>query len=905
MRNPRLTFVPGALSLVAAFFGCGVTPPAQSIMNPVVSAIPVEPTESFALDAIADQTIAVRWDFGEGEGLGDWTLEAPSDTRVSQLPDGIRISSSARTVKLTTDGPAETSQIEEFLVTVRGLNRERISLNWSSPLNGDDRVSSVSTDTSVREPNGTAVYRLAVGTNLNWPGSSDRLEVEIQMPPIGQLELQEIVAMSLVVREEKMIRAQSRPWRIDAHHEVRSGFVAFPDHQRRLLVPTDEDQTQLSLGASLLTPHQTARFSAWLDTANDRRIQLFSKEIGWSDGWVDIRADIPVMAGDADSYVVLNVDHTGHKGEEPIVGVWSNPRFLVTENRGNLPNVVLISIDTLRSDRMSIYGYHRPTTPHLDDWCSRHGASIFENAFAPAPWTLPSHVSMLTGLDPISHGINYNNPADSSLNMLAERLKEQSYSTVAFTGGGFVHPQWGFAQGFDQYGYYAASMGYEDELESNVTKALAWLDNNADQRFFMFFHTYEVHNPFRPRAPFYDQFSNLPRGYALKLNVLDPLPEEGFLARRSFSLLTPGGHEPVEPIPEEFKSLASDLYDAGVAYTDLHLGRLLDRLDTIAIDHPTIFVVTSDHGEMLGEHGLINHSCLYDENLRIPLILVDSESDDYATRRLKHVVSLVDVVPTILEKLGVRSNAPLDGQPLLSEMDDAADHRLVWSYVPATNYGVALMGSNGSKYMLRNHIWDSNQEKEELFDLAADPGEQVNLRDEPSHRVVLSESRRAVVERFDAVDRGVHFRIQSSADGDGLRIKISNPGLNVATLKTHHLVRNRFFWDSESVIGHIPPGETQLFWSETPISTPLSIAVTEGPETPATLFKFELSQTEAPMGVFASANGWIKTQDVLSIPDTTSAIVVTPHAPKTLAGQGENTIDPLLQKQLEALGYVQ
>jgi choline-sulfatase len=348
------------------------------------------------------------------------------------------------------------------------------------------------------------------------------------------------------------------------------------------------------------------------------------------------------------------------------------------------PNVVIVSIDTLRADRVGAYGSRLGATPNLDRLAAR--GAVFENAFTTAPLTLSAHASLFSGLWPFHHGARVNG-ADSiaaDVPLLAERMRSAGLATGAVVGSLVLRSQTGLARGFDSY---------DDQFEENrgraerdwnarrsgdeiVDRAAAWLDSVGSRRFFLWVHLYDPHAPYDPPAPYREQFAGRP-------------------------------------------------YDGGVAYADACLGRLVARLDSTGRLGKTILLVTGDHGESLGEHGESTHGVfLYDATLRVPLVLVDPQAP--RARRISTPVSLADVAPTLAEAAGL-SSAPADGaslRPLIAGMKTARHRVYAESVYPAAllNWSpVFAVRSERSKYI--------QAPRAELFDLASDPGEKVNLFD--------------------------------------------------------------------------------------------------------------------------------------------------------------------------------
>jgi choline-sulfatase len=347
-------------------------------------------------------------------------------------------------------------------------------------------------------------------------------------------------------------------------------------------------------------------------------------------------------------------------------------------------SVLIVSIDTLRADRVGAYGSQLGATPNLDRLASR--GAVFENAFTTAPLTLPAHASLFSGLWPFHHGARVNG-ADSiasDVPLLAERMRAAGMRTGAVVGSLVLRSQTGLSRGFESY---------DDRFEENrarvqrdwnarrrgdevVDRAAAWLDSVGTGRFFLWVHLYDPHAPYDPPEPFRSRF-------------------------------------------------AASRYDAGVAYADACLGRLIARLDSTAKLSNTVLLVTGDHGESLGEHGESTHGVfLYDATLRVPLILVDPRQ--HGARRISAPVSLADVAPTLAEVADL-SSVPADGSSLaslLAGIESARHPVYAESVYPAAllNWSpVFAVRSQRSKYI--------QAPRPELFDLASDAGEKVNLFD--------------------------------------------------------------------------------------------------------------------------------------------------------------------------------
>ena len=417
------------------------------------------------------------------------------------------------------------------------------------------------------------------------------------------------------------------------------------------------------------------------------------------------------------------------------------------------PDIALIVIDTLRADRMSLYGNPQNTTPRIDAWAARAGI-VFERALAAAPWTLPSHASLFSGLLAERHGANLKERLPEDLPLLAERLREHGYETVAITGGGYLHPHWGFGRGFDEFHHAGdGDSGSKGALDTYVELAKQRLARRSSAPFFLFFHTYEVHPPLVRRSPYFGRFSPERREFSIAIQRPGRAPDDGYREQASLLIggFLPGRSQGIE--------LIRDVYDSNVAYTDERIGELLETLE--ASKRPTLIVLTSDHGEMLGEHGLADHFSLYEENLRVPLVIATTPRSE--PRRVPGQVRLIDVTPTLMDLVGITADPSLDGVSLRPFLEGSAGARgrEAWSYAGESNYGIALQLLDGRSYLYDDTAWVGG--REELYDRVRDPRQWQNLA--PTTREV----------------EGLRVRVEEhlAATLPGLRLRLRNPGPGV------------------------------------------------------------------------------------------------------------------------------
>ncbi|HYV85102.1 MAG TPA: sulfatase-like hydrolase/transferase [Patescibacteria group bacterium] len=321
----------------------------------------------------------------------------------------------------------------------------------------------------------------------------------------------------------------------------------------------------------------------------------------------------------------------------------------------------MVVCDTVRADHVSGDGYARPTTPEIDA-LGRDGA-VYLDAYTPSPWTLPAHASLFTGLYPSSHGADSGHlQLDPSLPLLARRLHDAGYRTLAYVENPWVGKEYGFDAGFDTFDeIWRGVRGTEEDMgAARVSKAveswLAWRDDNPDARrqpFFIFINYFEAHLPYNPPAEERSKFLRPAAG----MSAADRDARVERLRRFKHpeevkQILGVGSLEPAD------FAILSDLYDGEIAYVDRHVGEVAGLLRRRGLLDRTVVAVTSDHGEMLGEHGLMDHKLnLYEPVLRVPMVLRYPPAIAPGLR-VESPVMLQDLYPTLLSLAGVDQGAP-------------------------------------------------------------------------------------------------------------------------------------------------------------------------------------------------------------------------------------------------------
>lgn len=431
-----------------------------------------------------------------------------------------------------------------------------------------------------------------------------------------------------------------------------------------------------------------------------------------------------------------------------LAAVLASP-FIVLPNRdprpaaaAASPNIILISIDSLRADHLHAYGYPRETSPNLDRLAAE--GARFETVMSPTSWTLPSHMTLLTSLPPELHGVTTQRlRLRSDIDTLPARLQRAGYDTAGIVSATYLDGLFGFSRGFDEYDDYtllhAASERSRNEISSPqlAQRSIDWLERRTrhpDGRpFFLFVHMFDVHYDYNPPLPFDRMFDPTYRG-AVDGDV-------GSVRRNMPS--------------RDLQHLVA-LYDGEIAWVDVHIGEILTALRQLRLDGNTIVAVTADHGEEFFDHGAQGHDkTLYDEVLHVPLI-VRYPGHIAAGRVISGQVRLMDVGLTLLDLAGVRVRPP--SRP--SEATSLAT--LLLAPTGAAPTLPAFGDLRGSFASIRTGnaklIRDLRTHREELYDLLTDPHE---LHDLSHERVVQFDRLRGCL---------THWRERAKASGETIEL---------------------------------------------------------------------------------------------------------------------------------------
>jgi arylsulfatase A-like enzyme len=432
--------------------------------------------------------------------------------------------------------------------------------------------------------------------------------------------------------------------------------------------------------------------------------------------------------------------------------------------RAGAPNVLLITLDTVRAQSLSLYGYDRPTSPELQRWAKK--GVTFRNALSPSSWTLPSHASLFTGHYCHELTAGWREPLGHDCRTLAEALRERGYHTAGFVGNTrFVSEETGLTRGFVHYEDYGHRPGdfvnsatllskplgrplvrmgldYYDvpgrkSAEEVNEEFLGWLSGRGgDRPFFAFLNYLDAHDPYLPRTPFEAEFGPPLSG------------QDQFLMSKWWPVVK-------QDLGEEYVDAAVRAYDHCIAYLDHHIGRLLDELQRRGALDNTLVIITADHGEQFGEHGCFIHAnSLYRQVVHVPLVIVYPGKVPAGTV-VKEPVTLRDVPATVMDLLEADPEFPGGSLAACWRSDDAGPgpSPVICSVFPAPEdwakpdhgtsplaRGTLISLVHEGHYYIRNLVDDT----EEVFDLHGDPEDRHDLAATPEGKEVRRQCREAL-----------------------------------------------------------------------------------------------------------------------------------------------------------------
>ncbi len=549
-------------------------------------------------------------------------------------------------------------------------------------------------------------------------------------------------------REDEFIELESKVWPSEqialdgetrrAIHSPLSSEVVFP-----LELPRD---AELSFSPALLTEHRVARarvdFRAKV-SFEGREIEVYRRELRVEDenAWHDARVDLGAWSGKSVT-LTLSAEPSSTGESVPwasrVRPVWGEPsiRPRLTSPLGpaERPSFILLLVDTLRADYLGAYGFEGEISPNLDRLAAE--SVLFESAFSSAPWTKPSVATLFTSLPPSVHGVTGMGKAtwlgEGSLTQvlpaeaetMAERFQSAGYRTAAFVANPLVSPRHGYSQGFELF----KRVRHSSFLLASARK---WLDENASGRsapFFLYLHVMDVHGPYKASRPDFEAvLREIDRGESRTLTEEEFAQIPKYMRGIEFASIEER---------RRFDTWRAG-YGGGVRAFDRTVGPFVDELRASGLLDRAYFVLTSDHGEELLEHGGWNHgNNLYDHQLHVPLFIRTPLARE-AGRRVSSLVSLIDLMPTLTTLAGIEASPGILGRDLAAALRGAGPP-------PAAAVFAESVNGNPRTFSVRTLsqklVWDEKRATIELYDLALDPAECCDRSSEDRDSVAMLKS---------------------------------------------------------------------------------------------------------------------------------------------------------------------
>ncbi|MHA1272429.1 MAG: sulfatase-like hydrolase/transferase, partial [Promethearchaeota archaeon] len=389
-----------------------------------------------------------------------------------------------------------------------------------------------------------------------------------------------------------------------------------------------------------------------------------------------------------------------------------------------------------RADHLGCYGYNRNTSPNLDEFAK--DSILFLNAFSQSHWTLPTHMSMFTSLYPSSHEIYLNRRLDKNIKTLPQILRKNGYQCYGFVSHLRLSPNYGYSRGFDYYIYKEYDRWKEQATaEDIILKTIKYLNENCHRNNFIFLHFFDIHSPYIPSNNYYLKFNPIYRG-----KITGRERDLDLFQKPLKNIFT----KPLNYIPKrDFEHIVA-LYDGEILHLDELLGMLFDKLKHLNIYDDSLIIITADHGEELFDHENMGHNTIYDEIIKIPLMIKLPSSFNISGMKIHHLVQgNIDLYPTILDLAEISIPSSIQGKtlvPLINKekfpeyqhVNEVFSERVSnWNL---QEYGIAIRTLK-YKYIYTTHFditkftnFKREDEIKELYDLTNDPLEKNNISEE-------------------------------------------------------------------------------------------------------------------------------------------------------------------------------
>jgi arylsulfatase A-like enzyme len=578
-------------------------------------------------------------------------------------------------------------------------------------------------------------------------------------------------------------------------------------------------------------------------------------------------------------------------------------------------NVVLIGVDTLRRDHVGCYGYERPTTANIDRLAA--GGVLFEDAVSQSPWTLPSFCTIHTSLYPTQHGAGgfersqgtFGNRMSGTVMPLAMVLLKNGYATGAIINAPALAPDFGVDKGFE---FYDTSPRWDPRVADGTTEdALKWIDSHSEGPFFMFVHYFDPHLPYSPPEPYDKMYDSDYSG-----------PISSSFDRETFNKVIPEIVEKGGARAEAEWDHVRALYDGEITFTDKAVGALLEGLEERGLKENTLVVFVSDHGEEFYEHGGFEHGhTMYDELIKVPLMF-SLPGEISPGKRISRQVRMMDVMPTILDYLGICSLSHMEGaslRPLISgegEPEDRTDVLLPhkFAYSEAMLYGSEKKCITAFPWKV---VYDLVSAETMVFDLGEDPAELSDLAEsEPPEADLLQE---VLFQTLLNISDTWYIELGAGGEEHSFDLDIDVGGrASSGHFQFHTLMDSEGRLIGEDLIGFHEVSRRAIRLRDIRLDTSLKLAVKVSPRNAPLLFDLKIDGVPAVKSTFLGPD----MSPVESMPfedagrrnsRARGVPTETPEAPYFhiwYAGVGPGGETPVTlsddtRRQLKALGYIQ
>ncbi len=661
----------------------------------------------------------------------------------------------------------EADEVSEVLIEAwRSTGHHRLGLLWTPEVDGrvlepagrGSRMDVFHKD----EASDVTVFSMRVDRDPSWRGRIRALRIWGGNRP----------GLEVVIKSIRLVHQPAdRAWYAE-HPNRRDGKIEIEDETRVALLArapsryelttTIPENGRIALGHTLGGAHEAdaTRFVVRLEHEGAEPVVLLDRtlrpkrdgEPQGDRGWQDVNLALDGLTGEEATIILETMLPEGvstANGEASTPAYWSDPVLYVPNDSDTKrrPNILLVSLDTLRADHLGTYGYPHPTSPNFDRFAKQN--TFFESLVSQAASTGPSHMSLFLSTYPTAHGIvNHERKLPDHAVTMAEIYRAAGYTTGAFTEGGYITAGIGFHQGFSSYAEVVLPLeGRGGFVDITFPRAIDWMERHDDRPFLLFVQTYQIHVPYCAGDPWDDLFTS--DDYA---GPLGPCLGYGDLTAMNYEATGLDHKNPVNrgkaPATEDDLAWVVAGYDSEIRKADSYFQQLLDALDRLDLADDTIVIAFSDHGEDFRDHLAIGRHArsLYEEMLHVPLAV--RIPGRYSRTTIREPVAMVDWLPTLLELTDVETDSKQRqfGRSLVPVLEGKSTGERPDFFAENYSQAVRAMVRRGDWKLIETREFEDEDELrrlraeemrtieirglylgDELYDLANDPAEKHNL----------------------------------------------------------------------------------------------------------------------------------------------------------------------------------